>query len=106
MPTAFGESADYELAYDLDVKEENSQRALGEARLDFLTLAADAVMIGKEIAADAHKCTIEVVRLLHGSGLQAGEQKAFAYRERIRDAEKAVRFRREPMLYLLRAETS
>ena len=100
VPKRWEGPTDYELKYHLDVREEKSQRAMSAARLDYHTLAADSIFVGKEIAAestDNDEHTIEVLRLLHGSEPKPGERHTV---EIIDDAT----VRQEPMLYFFRIE--
>jgi WD40 repeat protein len=106
VPQAYGGSADYELRYHVDVKEENSQRALSAARLDYHTLAADAILVGRETAVSANgfEHTVEVVRLLHGSEPEAGDSRVMETSDAIQIADKVPTTHPEPMLYFIRIE--
>jgi WD40 repeat protein len=107
VPQAYGGPTDYDMKYHVDVKEEKSQMAMSAARLDYHTLAADSIFVGKETAieaADDHKHTIEVVRLLRGSEPKAGEKSTMEIIDHIRFSGKVAELRPEPMLYFLRIE--
>lgn len=108
VPEAYGGPADYEVKYDVDVKEEKAQMAMAAARLDYHALAADSIFVGKETAVDAnddHEHTIEVVRLLHGSEPKAGEKSVMEVVDHIRNAGKVATIHQEPMLYFLHIES-
>jgi WD40 repeat protein len=105
VPEAYCGPTDYEVKYHLGVKEEKSQMAMSAARLDYHALAADSIFVGKEIAvnaADDHKHTVEVVRLLYGSELKAGDKNVLEIVDHIRCLGKVAELRPEPMLYFLR----
>jgi WD40 repeat protein len=108
VPQAHGGTTDYELKYAVDVKEEKSGMALAAARLDYHSLAADSIFLGKETtvdAADNRRHTIEIVRLLYGSEPKAGEERVMEIIEHIAAIPpKAAAIRPEPMLYFLRIE--
>ena len=97
VPEAYGGSADYEVKYHVDVKEEKAQMAMSAVRLDYHALAADSIFIGKETAVNAnddHKHTIEVVRLLHGSEPKAGEKTVMEVVDHICRSARLPRFAR------------
>jgi WD40 repeat protein len=105
VPQAYGGPTDYDLKYHVDVKEEKSQMAMSAARLDYHTLAADSIFVGKETAvqaADDHKHTIEVVRLLHGSEPKAGDKRTMEISDHVRFSGKVAQIRPQPMLYFVR----
>ena len=107
VPQAYGGPTDYDMKYHVDVKEEKSQMAMAAVRLDYHTLAADSIFVGKETAIEAsddHKHTIEVVRLLYGSGPKAGEKSTMEIIDHIRFSGKVAELRPQPMLYFVRIE--
>lgn len=107
VPQAYGGPTDYDMKYHVDVREEKLQMAMAAARLDYHTLAADSIFVGKETAveaADDHKHTIEVVRLLHGSEPKVGEKSTMEIIDHIRSSGKVAELRPQPMLYFVRIE--
>jgi hypothetical protein len=57
----------FELLHSLPPEEEKAVTAVSAARLDYHTLSAEALFVGKELSADVEKGrTVEVVRVLHG----------------------------------------
>ncbi len=104
-PQAYGGPTDYDLKYQLDVKEEKAQLALAAARLDYHTLAADSIFVGKETAietVDDHRHLVEVIRLLHGFEPSAGEKTTVVIYDHGSGSGKIVKLRPEPMLYFVR----
>lgn len=105
IPQAYGGPTDYDLKYHVDVQEENAQMALAMARLDYHTLAADSILVGKETAVEAandYRHTIEVVRLLHGSVPKPGEKITMLVADHMKWSGKVAELRPQPMLYFVR----
>ncbi len=100
VPTAYEDS--YELKYTLDASEVSSQEALAEARLDFHTLAAQCIFIGKDLSTDGgYLHTVAVVRGLYGATPAKGQKVMVQISEFIRNTDKTPVVRGEEMIYFI-----
>jgi hypothetical protein len=100
LAQAYGDPRDFELTYEVDIKVEKSQMAMSAARLDYRTLAADTILVGKETVVDVgadRKYRIEVVRLLHGSEPKPGTEVIYHFQV----VGKIAESRPEPMLFFV-----
>jgi WD40 repeat protein len=62
-----------EIRYSLSAEAEKAVAALSAARLDYNTLSAEIIFVGKELSADVDKGrSVEVVRVLHGPAALKG----------------------------------
>jgi WD40 repeat protein len=88
-PGMFQDDEPFWSRYSLDPAEEKAARALGAARLDFNTLAARCIFVGKEVGMPAHvergtqdefKRIVKVVRPVAGDAPATGKQVTVALR--------------------------
>jgi WD40 repeat protein len=102
---AYGGPTEYDLKYSVPINDEQAQRALGAARLDYHALAADAIFVAREIATGGGRQEShlgEVQRLLHGTEPKAGEKVVLEIRDHYAVGNKVVPLRPQPMLYFVR----
>jgi hypothetical protein len=75
VQTGFGEAGTFHVRWTYEVGEEKAVQALYAARLDYHTLAAACIFIGKEVAVvnQDHR-TVEVVKPIAGDAPEAGRR--------------------------------
>jgi WD40 repeat protein len=94
----------FEIRYSLAVEEERAVAALSAARMDFNTLSAQAILLGKETSTDADKGRIvEVTRVLLGPDALRGNKICVDLTDYPLDDINASAPAKEEMLYFVAA---
>jgi WD40 repeat protein len=94
----------WELLHSLPAEEEKAVAVVSAARLDYNTLSAEVIFVGKELSAEVDKeRTVEVVRVLHGDTALKGKKVCvYLTKYGVRDDSKP-HIAKEEMLYFVAA---